>query len=145
MSYGREIWCMPIASASDPDAAIGAVPGRYVEGPMAVLQAALRRLVTPRGTLRGGDAEAAYGLDLVGRIGEGTDLDEIGSWGGEIEGELLKDDRIAIVVADATGSADAGKISAVIKIAITLADESGAFEFVLGVDETSIELLGFSL
>lgn len=132
MSYGVDVWC-----------ASGVVAGRLARGRTVVAQALYRRLITPRGTLRGGDEEAAYGLDLseyVGAVGHET---AVAALPGLVRGELLKDDRVADVNVAATSSADtAGLVSITLEIDVTLADESEPFALSVAVTDTSVALLG---
>lgn len=130
--YGVDVWCVDRL-----------VTGRLVRGPMVVLQALYRRLITPRGMLRGGDEEAAYGLDLssyVGAVGYETSVKALP---GLVRGELLKDDRVADVAVAATVSTDtAGEISIYLDVSVALHDEDESFPLQVRVTDTSVALVG---
>lgn len=59
--------------------------------PLAIAQALLRRLITPRGTL---PDDRDYGLDLRGYVNRGSTLNEIRDLESMTRGEVLKDDRV---------------------------------------------------
>ncbi len=58
VDFGREISCTDSLKT-----------GRFSTGARLVAEAAYRRLTTPRGTLRGGEEEANYGIDLTEMCG----------------------------------------------------------------------------
>lgn len=130
--FGVSVWCTD-----------SRFTGRLVSGRTAVAQSVYRRLTTPRGTLRGGEEEAAYGLDLselVGAIGYPA---AIGALPGRIEAELAKDDRIADVSADVDAYTDtAGNVYLIITIDLLLHEETDSFPLTLKVTDTTTELLG---
>ena len=132
MSYGVEAWCT--------DALI---TGRLARGRQVVAQAIYRRLTTPRGTLRGGEEEAAYGIDLpgyVGAVGTATALRALPS---VVRSELLKDSRIVdCVVTPTIDQQPSGAVMITLQIDVTLADEGEDFALTLSVGETSLSLLG---
>lgn len=109
---------------------------------MLVLQAAYRRLITPRGTLQGGDEESTYGFDVAQYVGAvGYDIALI-ALPGQVRGELKKDDRISEVDCVATfATAEDGTISIVLDIACTLSDGSGTFNLTLGVTDVDTTIL----
>lgn len=117
-------------------------PGKIVRGPTVVVQALFRRLITKRGTLRGGDEERAYGLDVAGFIGH------VGPRAGAalptaIRAELLKDDRVSTVIVQvASVTETSGLQSFTIAVSGALHDEEGDFEFTVQASAISIELLG---
>ena len=53
-----------------------------------------RRLITPRGTLRGSEAAAAYGFDVSGYVGAVGYPAARQAFSALVTGELLKDDRV---------------------------------------------------
>lgn len=119
--------------------------GVLVSGTTALAQAIYRRLITPRGMLRGGTAESDYGIDIVGIIGK---VDYDGDAGktllGQIRNEVMKDERVAdceVTVLSTTGSD--GAISYTITIDVE-AIEEGDVTLVLGVDNVSANLLGYT-
>lgn len=96
--YGSDIWTM------------GAVcQGRYARGRQLLLQACYNRLSTPRGTVRGGEEEAVYGLDLSEYVGAMEPRIAAAAFPSLISGELCKDDRVrsvrttVVVVDDGAG------------------------------------------
>jgi hypothetical protein len=128
--YGVEMYCLDRVRT-----------GKYVSGRTALAQAIYRRLNTPRGTLRGGEEEEAYGIDLPGLVGEDDPL-IIASLPGVIRGEILKDDRILDVDAEVIANeASNGEIDLVITVRVVAVDEDEAFSLTIGVSETSAELL----
>jgi hypothetical protein len=135
VSYGQDIWC-----------AGHLVTGRLDRGPGLVARAIYRRLITARGTLRGGDEEAAYGLDLaeyVGAVGYETALAALP---GLVRAECLKDDRISDVAVSVTQSQDsAGLISLTVQVNAVLVDESETFALTLSVNEVSVQILNLTL
>lgn len=130
--YGQDVWCLD-----------SMVTGRVARGVNVVAQACYRRLVTPRGTLRGGADEQNYGLDLAGLVGSLSTGDLVAQLPSRIRGELLKDDRVADVTAEVTATQEGGgRTSLVIRILVTLADEDDEFTLTLGVNDVTVELLG---
>jgi hypothetical protein len=134
--YGTEAWCTDEY-----------ISGRYARGWMVVAQAIYRRLITPRGMLRGGDEERNGGLDLseyVGAVGTATALAALPNL---VRGEIQKDDRVApggVVVRPTITTEDNGDVTIVLEISVRLADENEDFTLTVGVDETSTELLNVS-
>lgn len=129
--YGGDTWCADSYS-----------PGRFARGATAVVQALYRRLITPRGTLRGGDAERAYGLDLAGFIGAMGDSAGA-ALPGAIRAELLKDDRVADVTATAARTvASSGLVTYTIEVTGELHDEQGDFRFSVSASDVTVELVG---
>lgn len=129
--YGVDIWC------SD-----SMVSGRYARGPIAVALALFRRLITPRGMLRGGEDEQAGGLDLaeyVGAVGPATALAALP---GLVRGELLKDDRVLDVSVESAISQESnGDVSVVLTIDVVLQNESDRFSLTVSADTVDAELL----
>ena len=109
--YGLDTWCMDRLQ-----------PGRYARGPSLVAQALYRRLITPRGTLRGGDDESAYGLDVSGYVGAVGYQSALQALPGLVRGELLKDDRVGEVIVSATFTNTSNAlIGILLEIQVTLA------------------------
>ncbi len=132
MSYGLDTWCVD-----------GLQTGRFARGSAAVVQALYRRLITPRGKLRGGDEEENYGLDVAGYIGAIGYETALAALPGLIRGELMKDDRVSdLEVSVAREDAADGTIGLTISVTGTLHEESGGFAFSVAASETSLELLG---
>ncbi len=117
--------------------------GRLVRGKAVVVQAMYRRLITPRGTLRGGPDEENYGIDLAGFIGAVGYPTALAALPGIIRGELMKDERVADVVASVIAVRDRdATIGLTIRIAGTLQGEGESFELTVAASDTSVELLG---
>ena len=130
MTYGKDIDC-----------ADSLHPGRYATGARLVAQAAYRRLITPRGALRGGDDESIYGFALVQIIGRMTGPGAELTLKRQIEAELLKDDRLASVDITISSTTDTtGAVSYLIDVHGTTAD--GPFDLTLDVSEVGVTLVG---
>lgn len=115
--------------------------GRIVRGRQLLAEAAFRRITTPPGTLRGGEAERNYGIDVTALVGASEPRKAAARLPGIIRAELLKDERFldatATVVAIASGAATEFEINIRLET-----EESGAFTFKVGVDEVSAQFLG---
>ncbi len=132
--YGTEIYCTSRLRT-----------GKYVTGRVALAHAIYRRLTTPRGTLRGGDEEQTYGLDLPGMVGNVAAALLVRALPGMIAAELGKDDRISSVLPVVTASTDAaGAVSLEIAIRVVPVDEDEEFSLTLAVSTVSVELLGIA-
>lgn len=131
--FGTDIWCTDTLK-----------PGVLARGATLVAQAAFGRLITARGTLRGGEEESRYGLDIAGYVGAVGDAAALLALPALIPPELLKDERIASCRAEAALSTNANGTSIVIKVFATLQDETSNFTLTLGVDSVSAELLGLT-
>lgn len=132
MSYGTEISCTKQL-----------VSGRLTTGAMVVVEALYRRLITPRGTLGGGEEESVYGFDVAGYVGAVGTETALLSLPSQVQNELAKDDRVATVLVDAQ-VADRGDSTYDIVLGITgvLDDETTEFEFSVGVSDVTAEFLG---
>lgn len=120
IDYGTDIDC-----GADLSVSMGEVSGWRM-----LAQACLHRLITPRGALF---YDPDYGYDLRAFIGSSRT-----PTAGEIENELLKDERLADVEARVFASDDGATIS--IYITVT-AHELGTFQFTLEVSAVTAELL----
>lgn len=130
--YGRAMWCTDQIRS-----------GRYASGWRVVAQAYYRRLTTPRGTLRGGEEEGAYGFDVSGYVGAVGEAIAVRALPAQVAAELLKDDRGTGVSCEAFISTAAnGLTSIVLTITATLADESEDFTLTLAVTDTTVTILG---
>ncbi len=116
--------------------------GVYARGKLLVAQALFGRLITQRGTLRGGDEESRYGFDISSYVGAvGTDV-ALMALPSQVEGELSKDPRVASVICVADSETRPDKsVRIILTITVTLQDESGSFDLTVGVDSVSAELL----
>lgn len=132
VGYGTAMWCTDQIRT-----------GRRATGWRVVAQAYYRRLITPRGTLRGGEEESAYGFDVCGYVGAVGEAIALRALPSQVEAELSKDDRGTGVNCEAAIATDAnGLTSIVLAITATLADESGDFTLTLAVTDTTVTILG---
>jgi len=116
---------------------------RLVGGRTLLAEAMLRRLTTPRGTLHGGAEESAYGIDLAAYVGAVNAAVAAAALPAIIEGELLKDDRIASVRVRLTSSrALDGTVTFTIAIDVTPASELADFALTLAVSAVSVDVIG---
>jgi hypothetical protein len=129
--YGTEVWCTD-----------SIVPGRYATGWRVVAQALYRRVITPRGMLRGGEEEAAYGFDLAGYVGAVGYPTAVNAIPGIVRGEWLKDDRVADVDIRAfiVMGAD-GAISITLDATVLLSDEGDSFDLTLSISTGGVQQL----
>lgn len=116
--------------------------GRFSSGVRLVAEAAFRRLSTPRGTLRGGDDEQNYGIDLADMIGAATTAATAAALPGQIESELLKDERIDSVIVTVKASTVGPATSYV--ISVEGQTDEGPFSLVLSVNDVTVDLLNIS-
>lgn len=114
--------------------------GRYSTGARLVAEAVYRRLITPRGMLRGGDEEANYGLDLAALVGTASTPALLASLPARIKNEVLKDERLRDASVSVT-SAVAGAATTW-TIAVRGLTDAGPFVLRLAVSDVTTELLG---
>lgn len=119
------------------------IPGRVARGRVLVAQALYRRLITPRGMLRGGPEESAYGIDLaeyVGAVGYPTAVNAIPAI---VRNEFLKDDRVLSADVSAVVSRDStGLVYIELSALVYLTDESAPLPLTFKVTDASVTLLG---
>lgn len=128
--YGRDTYCLDSLR-----------PGRMARGKRLLAQRLYHRLITPRGSLRGGDEEANFGLDLAGKVGSTNDDALDSMLPVQIENELRKDPEVESVKVIADRVKVNGQVRWTITIKVTpLA--AGPFDLVVSVDKVSVELLG---
>ena len=133
MSYGLDTWCSDSLRT-----------GRLASGRVLVAQALYRRQITPRGTLRGGDEEANYGIDLAGYVGADPALSAV-ILPGIIRGELLKDDRVSDVVVEVlSATTAAGLVTLTITESVLLHGDSEPFSLTIAVSAVGAVLLGIT-
>lgn len=133
MTYGRDLYCYDQVFT-----------GRLVSGFDLLAQALFRRLTTPRGTLRGGEDEQIYGLDVldfVGTVGTETAVAAIPD---AVVAECLKDDRIERAEAKATiVRGTDGLVMIELDVDVFPHDEdTSAFTLSVSVSEVSVNLIG---
>lgn len=132
MSYGTDIWCTGEM-----------VSGRRAKGSTVVAQALYRRLITPRGMLRGGDDESAYGFDIAGFVGAVGYPAAVAQLPGQVANELEKDQRVqSVAVTAAIERTPSGLMSITLNLDVKLYEEDESFSLVVGVNDTSVTLLG---
>lgn len=117
--------------------------GRLARGQAVVIQALYNRTITPRGTLRGGEEESTYGLDLAGFVGAVGATLAARALPLQLRQEWLKDDRVqdvSIAGLVAVGTDGTSEVS--LDCSVLLAGETESFPLTLQVSETSVTLLG---
>jgi len=129
--YGTDTWCLDALH-----------PGRMARGRTALAQALYRRLITPRGTLRGGREEAAYGLDVAGYVGAVGVATALAALPALVRAELCKDDRVRDVVVTATSTTMGAETAVQLEIDVAPMDEDATFTLTLLVTDVRVELLG---
>lgn len=129
VSFGRDTYCVDHLQ-----------PGMYARGVKLVAQRCYRRLITPAGSLRGGEEEADFGLDLAGFIGSTEDRDLPSMLPVKVRNELMKDPTVDSVTVVAERSSAAGKVSYALTISVQSGE--GDFDLLVSVDEIDVEMLG---
>ncbi len=129
LSTGRDTYCLTSLQ-----------PGRMAKGVTLLAHRLFRRLITPRGALRGGEDEANYGLDLAGKCGstENSILDSMLPV--MIQNELLKDPAVDSVKVTATRETVAGLTAWAINIEVQ--SDEGPFDLLVSASSVTVELLG---
>ena len=131
----------PTDFGTDTSCLTGLRTGRYASGIRLVGESLYRRFTTPLGTLKGGDDEANFGLDLLGLIGTVIPNSSVAaSLPAQIEAEALKDERIASCVATVTSTTTGP--ATIWNISIACQSNQGPFTLVLGVSSVTVDLLG---
>ena len=98
LTEGRDTYCLDSLQ-----------PGRYARGVELLAQRLYHRLITPAGTLRGGEEEADFGMDLAAMVGEADDATNEKIRPAEITNELRKDPCVDNVTVKATRNEAADK------------------------------------
>lgn len=134
--FGRDTWFGPQ----------GLRTGRFASGRVLLAWALYRRLITPRGTLRGGDDEANYGIDIADYVGAMGTVAAVAMLPGLVQGELSKDERVASVSAltPTTATDSAGLVHIFMSVDVTPTDEGGTFRLTLDVTDAAVLLAGVS-
>lgn len=131
LGFGRDLSC---TTSIRPDLAEVAP-----DSPVGVGEAAIRRLITPRGGL---PDDRDYGLDLRSYANRGVSVNELRDLEGMIRSEVMKDDRIA----NATVVVTAPTMNA-LDVSILIEPEDGTrtpFSLVLGLSDGDVvkEVIG---
>lgn len=130
--YGLDTWCLDRLQ-----------PGRYARGATLVAQALYRRLITPCGTLSGGDDESTYGFDIAGYVGAVGYTSALQALPALVRNQLRKDDRVAdVIVSAAFDDAQNSLVGIVLDIRVILADEGETFPLTLKVSAVSVSIVG---
>lgn len=129
--FGRDISCLD-----------GLSTARQATGAQLVAEAAYRRLITPRGTLHGGEDEANYGYDIADMIGAVSTAAHRAVVAAEVKNELLKDERLNSAEVSITSTSSGPSTSWV--VSITGDTDAGPFDLVLAVSETNVQLLNLA-
>lgn len=131
LSTGRDTYCLDAYK-----------PGRTVTGAELLGQRCYHRLITPQGTLRGGEDEANFGLDLAGFVGRTEDAHLASMLPVVVRNELLKDQTVDAVAVKASRTESGGLVSWVLTIAVTGTDVE--VDLIVSVSEVTVELLGMN-
>ena len=131
VDFGRDVSCLDSLRT-----------GRFVAGARLVGEACYRRLTTPRGMLRGGEAEQNYGLDLTELCGSTNPKAAAASLPGRIRSELSKDERVESVDVSVLSTTEGPATSFAITIAVQTA--AGPFELQMLASAVTVELLGLT-
>jgi hypothetical protein len=129
VAFGRDTYCVDHLQ-----------PGMFARGVKLVAQRCYRRLITPAGTLRGGEEEADFGMDLAGFVGSTEDRDLSSMLPVRVRNELMKDPTVDSVTVVADRTEAAGKVSYTLTISVESGE--GDFDLIVAVDEVTVELLG---
>jgi len=116
--------------------------GRYATGVRLVAQRCYHRLTTPRGTLRGGQHERNFGIDLVGMCGAAITTQLEAAIGPRVRNELLKDEQVLTVDVDV--SVSGGDLDRTWTIAVDAQTAEGPFQLVLAVAGVTVEIMGLA-
>ena len=129
-----------VAEARDTYCLDSLRPGVYVTGVELVAQRCYRRLITPRGMLRGGEEEENFGLDLAGFVGSAAPATVDAMLPSVVRNELLKDSAVDDVTVTASRVEGGGLVSWTLSIEIATTD--GDVTLIVGVSEVSVGLIG---
>ena len=106
-----------------------------VDGWTTLAQALYRRLTTPRGRLLD---DPSYGMDLTALVDDGLTSGDLRRIGSQIDGELLKDERVL------ASSSVCTFLSGVLTVTATVSTALGPFRLVLAATSVSVPLLQVS-
>lgn len=133
---------LPLSQSRDTYCLDSLQPGRTARGKTLLGQRCYHRLITPPGTLRGGEEEADFGLDLAAKIGEADELTNEKMLPGLVQNELLKDPTVDSVTVIATRTESGGLVSW--ELAIHVEGVDGEVDLLVAASEVSVDLLGIS-
>lgn len=129
VSEGRDTYCLDELR-----------PGRWARGVQLVGQRCYRRLITPKGTLLGGEEEADFGLDLPGYVGSNQPAELDSMLPVMVRNELLKDPAVDAVSVTSSRTVSGGEVSWRLGIAIETTE--GDVELIVAVSSVTVDLLG---
>jgi hypothetical protein len=109
LKYGRDLSCV-----TDLDPALAEVDEA---SPAAIVEAIVRRFITPRDAL---EDDPSYGLDVRGQLNRGITLRDLRALSGALQGEAQKDDRVLQANVQVNSTLGSGALS--IAVAIVPAD-----------------------
>lgn len=109
-----------------------AADSAMVSGRQCLAEALARRLVTARGTLI---SNPDYGTDVTAYVNDDIDARTLAKIASEVDGEMLKDER---VVHSATTAAFLG---GVLVLSVNITDGLGPFKLVLSVSDVTVSIL----
>lgn len=131
VDYGRDTSCMGSLRT-----------GRFVTGARLVAESVYRRLTTPRGMLRGGEAELIFGIDLTDLIGDTNPRVVAATLPGRVRSEIEKDERILSVDVTVLETTSGGLTS--FTVTVDAVTGAGPFSLQLLASAVSVELLGIA-
>lgn len=129
VSDGRDIYCLDALR-----------PGVWARGLQLVGQRCYRRLITPRGALRGGEDEENFGLDLAEFIGSSDGATVAAMLPVMTRNELLKDPAVDDVTVSAQRTEIAKRVTWRLTISVSTTD--GDLTLIVSVDGVTIDLIG---
>lgn len=126
--YGTDISC-----ESDLDPLMTEIDGGTT---LALAQAIVRRLDTPRGSL---PDDGNYGIDVRGFLNRGTSAADVRQMAGEIRNEVLKDDRVDTLTVTVRPNSVGSEIT--IELAVQPVDAAiGGFALTLAASDADLLL-----
>lgn len=131
--YGKDVSCLTEMRT-----------GRYAKGVRLVAESYFRRLTTPRGMLRGSEAEADFGFDLTEKVGTLASKSARAALPSEITSELMKDERSQSIDVEVTETKTDDGVGVKWIVTIDAVTTEGPFTLQLGVTNVSAELLGIT-
>jgi hypothetical protein len=117
--YGSDLWCENDLHPRMEEVA---------DSVLVIAQYAIRRLSTPPGSL---PDDPEWGLDLSAYCNRPTTAREFAALEGEVESELIDDDRVDEVRAHLSSSGDGGRLF--VRLRIAPADSNDSFTLTLSV------------
>lgn len=130
VDYGTTVSC-----TSDLD-----VSGNLISGIRVLSEALTRRLLTPRGRLLD---DPDYGYDVTGLINADMTSQEINQISGQIDTEIMKDERVTNSSTTAVLNSLPGNVVS-LTTTTTVTTGSGPFRLVLNVSAITVQLLSMT-